>query len=249
MRRIARSRSRVSTFSFCRPGLAGVNLPRTLETDSETEISPAHMRRRFEAPSPTALHEHDRRAALLCGGLPAGLQPGEDRQPHEALRRLASPDPEDLTLVLFALVLDDESRALRHYGEQRVPWFSVEPNEIVGIVGESGSGKSLTLQAVLDLLPRGARVSGELLWLGRDLGSRSPAERRALLGRDLALVSQDPGASLHPAYTVVDQVAEAVTPDPESGQPDSAREKARQLLGELGTLQDDAHEYEQRHRH
>ncbi len=112
--------------------------------------------------------------------------------------------------------------------------FDVAAGETVGIVGESGAGKSLTLHAVLDLLPSDARVSGELRWRGRDLRSRGRLARRRLLGKELALVSQDPGAALHPAYTVVAQVAEAVDPHAAGASPGARQRRARDLLAELG---------------
>jgi peptide/nickel transport system permease protein len=87
--------------------------------------------------------------------------------------------------------------------------IAVEPGEIVGIVGESGSGKSLTAMAIADLLPPRAQTSAARLRLfGRDMGSLRSSERRTLLGRSLAIVYQDPMASLNPALRVDRQLGE-----------------------------------------
>jgi len=89
--------------------------------------------------------------------------------------------------------------------------FMVFPNEVFCIVGESGSGKSVTMLAVMGLLPRNARItSGEILFKGRDLRSMSTAELNQIRGNDLAMVFQDPMTSLNPVRKVGSQLAEAV---------------------------------------
>ncbi len=88
--------------------------------------------------------------------------------------------------------------------------FSVRPGEIVGIVGESGSGKSVTAQAILGL-HKGSRaqVSGHIWLGGRDLVAATENEMRQVRGDDVAMIFQDPLSSLHPFYSVGDQIAEA----------------------------------------
>jgi peptide/nickel transport system ATP-binding protein len=82
--------------------------------------------------------------------------------------------------------------------------------ERVGIVGESGSGKSLTGRAILRLLPPGAALRAtRLAFAGADLLAASEGEMRALRGRRLALVLQDPRFSLNPLMSVGRQIAEA----------------------------------------
>ena len=82
--------------------------------------------------------------------------------------------------------------------------------ERVGIVGESGSGKSLTGRAILRLLPRGARLTATCLaFAGIDLLAAGAEEMRALRGRRLALVLQDPKFSLNPLMPVGAQIAES----------------------------------------
>ena len=78
----------------------------------------------------------------------------------------------------------------------------------VALVGESGSGKSVTAMSIINLLPDNAERSGRILWDGRDLLGATPAELRALRGRQIACVFQDPMGSLNPVFTVGAQIAE-----------------------------------------
>ncbi|HEX8741696.1 MAG TPA: ABC transporter ATP-binding protein [Thermoleophilaceae bacterium] len=87
--------------------------------------------------------------------------------------------------------------------------FEVAPGGALGIVGESGSGKSVTSLAVMGL-QRGAEVSGEVVFEGRDLLALSEPEMRHVRGNEIAMVFQDPLSSLHPLKRVGAQVAEAV---------------------------------------
>jgi dipeptide transport system ATP-binding protein len=87
----------------------------------------------------------------------------------------------------------------------------VEPNEVLAIVGESGSGKSVAMLAVMGLLPWTATVTAEVLRFdGRDLATLTPRERRGLVGRDMAMVFQEPMSSLNPCFTVGWQIGEAL---------------------------------------
>lgn len=87
--------------------------------------------------------------------------------------------------------------------------FDVAPRERLGIVGESGSGKSVTAQAVLGLL-RGATVTGEVLFDGRNLLAEPEASLRALRGWDVSYVFQDPLSALDPIRTIGDQVSQVL---------------------------------------
>jgi oligopeptide/dipeptide ABC transporter ATP-binding protein len=89
--------------------------------------------------------------------------------------------------------------------------LSLGARETLGIVGESGSGKSTLALSVVRLLPPSARIaSGRLLFEGEDLLQKSEAEMRRLRGRRIAMILQDPMASLNPLFTVGDQVAEPI---------------------------------------
>lgn len=88
--------------------------------------------------------------------------------------------------------------------------YQVSRGESVGIVGESGSGKSVTSLAVMGLLPRNARVSGSVRFLGEELLGRSDEQMSKERGSRIAMVFQDTSTSLNPVYTVGAQIAEAV---------------------------------------
>jgi oligopeptide/dipeptide ABC transporter ATP-binding protein len=85
----------------------------------------------------------------------------------------------------------------------------VEAGETLGIVGESGSGKSTLALTILRLLPPAAKIpNGRMLFEGEDLLQKSDAEMRRVRGKRIAMILQDPMASLNPLFTIGDQVAE-----------------------------------------
>jgi oligopeptide/dipeptide ABC transporter ATP-binding protein len=87
--------------------------------------------------------------------------------------------------------------------------FDIKKGECLGIVGESGSGKTTTCLSILRLLPRGARVAGGTVELGGDdLGKLSDGDMHKVRGGRIAMILQDPMASLNPLLTIYDQVAE-----------------------------------------
>jgi oligopeptide/dipeptide ABC transporter ATP-binding protein len=87
----------------------------------------------------------------------------------------------------------------------------IHARETLGIVGESGSGKSTLALSVLRLLPPSAHIaSGRLMFEGEDLLQKSDAEMRRLRGRRIAMILQDPMASLNPLFKVGEQVAEPI---------------------------------------
>jgi len=90
--------------------------------------------------------------------------------------------------------------------------LDLDRGETLGLVGESGCGKSVTSLAVLRLLPsgRGCSVDGRVVFDGGDLLVMSEKAMRALRGRDMAMVFQDPMTSLNPVLTVGEQVVETI---------------------------------------
>jgi oligopeptide/dipeptide ABC transporter ATP-binding protein len=87
--------------------------------------------------------------------------------------------------------------------------FALEAGATLGVVGESGSGKSTLALSILRLLPTAARnAGGEIMFDGEDLLRKSPEEMRRIRGKRIAMVLQDPMASLNPLFTVGDQVSE-----------------------------------------
>ncbi|GAB3420938.1 ABC transporter ATP-binding protein [Flindersiella endophytica] len=88
--------------------------------------------------------------------------------------------------------------------------YQVREREVLGIVGESGCGKSVSSMAVMGLLPKNARIRGQILYRGDDVLTMSARQRRGLRGQKLAMVFQDPMTALNPVHTIGDQLAEAV---------------------------------------
>jgi oligopeptide/dipeptide ABC transporter ATP-binding protein len=88
--------------------------------------------------------------------------------------------------------------------------FTLEPGDVLGIVGESGSGKSVTSLAIMGLLPRSARVRGEVRFQGRNLLRLSEKELAGVRGQQISMIFQDPMTSLNPVYTVGWQLQEAI---------------------------------------
>jgi oligopeptide/dipeptide ABC transporter ATP-binding protein len=86
--------------------------------------------------------------------------------------------------------------------------YRVEEGEVFGVAGESGSGKTISVLALMKLLPEGARVDGRALYAGRDLLALGPRALRGVRGREVAMVFQDPLTSLHPMLTVGKQLTE-----------------------------------------
>src|SRR5207245_1021872 len=87
--------------------------------------------------------------------------------------------------------------------------FTLHEGETLGLVGESGSGKTTTCLSIVGLLPRGARiVGGRVGFEGEELTRKSQRELRRIRGRRIAVILQDPMASLSPLFTIGRQVAE-----------------------------------------
>jgi dipeptide transport system ATP-binding protein len=89
--------------------------------------------------------------------------------------------------------------------------LSVDQGEVLGVVGESGSGKSVTMMAVMGLLDGQARITADTLsFNGQPLLQLSPRQRRQIIGKDIAMIFQDPMTSLNPSYTVGYQIMEVL---------------------------------------
>ncbi|VYU48333.1 ABC transporter ATP-binding protein [Metakosakonia massiliensis] len=112
--------------------------------------------------------------------------------------------------------------------------FTVNAHETLGIIGESGCGKSVTAQAVMGLLsPRTSRVDGEIALAGKRLDTLSSRARRQLSGRDMAMIFQDPLASLNPVMTVGYQIDESLRLHTALGRA-QRQEKILSLLTQVG---------------
>jgi peptide/nickel transport system ATP-binding protein len=114
--------------------------------------------------------------------------------------------------------------------------------EKLGIVGESGSGKSITARAILGLVPRPGQVTASRLdFEGTDLSGLTPAGWRAIRGRRISMVMQDPKFSLNPVVTVGEQIAEAYRVHRKTSRSE-ARERALAML-ETVRIRQPAHVY------
>ena len=113
--------------------------------------------------------------------------------------------------------------------------FEIAKGGTLGVVGESGSGKSVTALSILRLLPAvtGRIVSGEILWQGRDLLKLPERELRALRGKSISMVFQEPMTSLNPVYSVARQIGEVLQLH-EGMSRAAARERSIELLKIVG---------------
>jgi len=110
----------------------------------------------------------------------------------------------------------------------------LEEGDLLGVVGESGSGKSVTMLALMGLLPWTANVTADRLSFdGRDLLGLSPAERRHITGKDMAMIFQEPMTSLNPCFTVGFQITESLRVH-EGGTRQERRHRAIELLEQVG---------------
>jgi len=113
--------------------------------------------------------------------------------------------------------------------------FSIKRGETFGLVGESGSGKSVTARAIMRLIPQppGEIATGRILFEGEDVLGKSDADMRALRGRRIAMVFQEPMSALNPVFTVCDQISDALRANLKLSKAE-AREKVIELLGMVG---------------
>ena len=112
--------------------------------------------------------------------------------------------------------------------------ITLEEGELLGVVGESGSGKSVTMLALMGLLPWTAKVGAEALQFGgRDLLTITPRERRHIIGKELSMIFQEPLTSLNPCFTVGFQIMETLKTH-EGLSRRHRRERAVELLDQVG---------------
>jgi peptide/nickel transport system ATP-binding protein len=112
--------------------------------------------------------------------------------------------------------------------------FSVRRGEVLGLVGESGSGKSMTAYSILGLVePPGRVVAGRILFGGTDLASLSGEEMRQIRGNRIAMIFQDPMATLNPVLRIDAQMIETILAH-QSTSRSEARARAREALAKVG---------------
>jgi peptide/nickel transport system ATP-binding protein len=111
--------------------------------------------------------------------------------------------------------------------------LALAPGRTLGVVGESGSGKTMLSRAILQLLPKRARLGGRVMFEGQDLARLSPAALRRLRGPAIAVVFQDPMSSLNPVLTIGTQIVETLHAHLGIGQAAATR-RAVELLASVG---------------
>jgi len=112
--------------------------------------------------------------------------------------------------------------------------LTLETGNVLGIVGESGSGKSIAMLAMMGLVPYPGRVRADKVQFeGRDLLRLTDAERRALTGKDMAMIFQEPMTSLNPSFTVGFQITETLAVH-ERMDRKAARRRSIELLEQVG---------------
>src|SRR3979490_2242933 len=113
--------------------------------------------------------------------------------------------------------------------------FDIAPGERVGIVGESGCGKTITGLSILRLLPNNlSGLDGAIGFDGVDLATCSGRAMRAIRGRRIAMIFQEPMSALDPVFTVGHQIAETLRVHPGVGK-EEARAQAIDMLRRVGT--------------
>lgn len=112
--------------------------------------------------------------------------------------------------------------------------FSVGKGEIMGLVGESGSGKSVTMKAVIGILPENATISSDSLKLnGKELTELSKNEYRKLRGKEMTMIFQDPMTALNPLKKIGKQLEEVILRHSDCTKQE-AKEKAVEMLRKVG---------------
>jgi peptide/nickel transport system ATP-binding protein len=113
--------------------------------------------------------------------------------------------------------------------------YEVEKGQALGIVGESGSGKSVSSLTVMGLtrFAGNARISGSIMFDGRDLLQLSDEDLRRLRGNEISMIFQDPLSSLHPFYKIGDQLVEAMRAHRDVSKA-QALDRAVEMLGLVG---------------
>ncbi len=171
------------------------------------------------------------------------------RVPSTALKRLARQTFSPFSLLSIQKSLHTHSVALLEVSNLTTRFhtrngvvhavedvsFSIEKGKTLGIVGESGSGKSVTCYSLLGLIPKppGKIHQGKALFDGHDLLAKNEKDLRAIRGKRISMIFQDPMTSLNPYLKIVDQLTEPLTLHEDiKGEP--ARKRAIEALSEVG---------------
>ncbi|WP_187429540.1 Glutathione import ATP-binding protein GsiA [Roseobacter fucihabitans] len=111
--------------------------------------------------------------------------------------------------------------------------LSLNPGEILAITGESGSGKSMTALAIMQLLPNGAKTSGQIHFDGTDIAALGEADMCTKRGNDIGMIFQEPMSALNPVHTIGRQVAETIRVHTGAARAE-AQDRAAEVLTRVG---------------
>ena len=122
--------------------------------------------------------------------------------------------------------------------------LQMERQSCLGLVGETGAGKTTTALSVLNLIqsPPGRYVRGSILLNGKDVLKMSEKEQDAMRGDEVSMIFQDPMTALNPAFTIGDQIAEALLLHNDLSETEAA-EQAIEMLEKVGIMRDRANNY------
>lgn len=113
--------------------------------------------------------------------------------------------------------------------------LSLRQGETLAVVGESGCGKSMTMKAVMQILPKNARITdGQVLFHGKDLSKYSDRRMEKLRGSDISMIFQDPMTSLNPTMKIGKQIEEVLKLHRKEMTPDERRKRVVELLDLVG---------------
>ncbi|MDO4227540.1 ATP-binding cassette domain-containing protein, partial [Neisseria sp.] len=113
-----------------------------------------------------------------------------------------------LTIENLQVVFGQGARAFRAVDSVSL---EVSSGEVLAVVGESGSGKSVSMMALMGLLPNTATIRADkMLFDGKDMLKLSAKEKRKIIGKDISMIFQDAMTSLNPSFTVEMQITEVL---------------------------------------
>ena len=114
--------------------------------------------------------------------------------------------------------------------------FDVPSGQVTGLAGESGSGKTMMGLAICGLQPAGSSLTGSIEYDGKNLLGLPPREMNSLRGSEIAMIFQDPSASLHPMLTVGRQITDHLRHHTGIGKAEAARQAIATLGGVIGAV-------------
>ena len=136
------------------------------------------------------------------------------------------------------LAITNLSLSIHGFSILRDVTLTIDPGEVVAVTGESGSGKSMTALATMQLLPKGATTTGQIMLGVQDLTVLEEPALCALRGNDIGMVFQEPMTALNPVQTIGRQVSETIRIHDTSISRQSAEERAAETLTRVGLPQD-----------